>query len=893
MVACLQRTNLATVTPLLHQAEVQGLNQAAASIETPSNLVDDEVISLDVARIFKGELEEVREPAAATSRPEIAGTSVPFSATQTRLRPTLFLGVGPVGAWTLRRLRRRLIEHFDRLDRIPIFRFLLIDTDREPLRKSREGGVMEALSLEETLLLPLHRPEHYKPKAKQLLQWLDRGWLYGIPASCRTEGMRPLGRLAFVDNSREVLQRIREALAAAVSPAAQSATQQSTGVAPNELEPRVYLVGSVADGNSGMLLDLAYAVRQVLAELGISAEGLCGILAHVTSPKPAEQALAKINAYATLRELCHFSREGRLYPGDADLGLKPLVQATPPFSDCFICQMGEGLGDIETDAATDRLASFLYLDVATPATRAFSSYRDQTRRPADSERPMELRTFGLSRIAFPRQLLAERVGDLLCKTILQRWRGPGEALPPEAIEAEANQLVSRLGFTPEALIEQLNTMIATALGGEQEEVLRDLLPDNVPTGAAQATFWVEQTKPILSAIDDVLGKGAGDDESQTTRLFELSLSDQANRLGTGVSVELLDWLRAQVENPEQRLIAAAQYSRWIQDFLSSAIARVGSQRAQFRNYRDLLRGRLLAGELTGKRSGVRWLGMVRRQSVDSGPAGKFLEYWQVRLAEIALNYALDVLNVLTRSVSTFAQDLADAQQRLSSMAQRAETGQAGAPSRPPRPPGTMEVFPGSASDLSGAAKEMINGLEAGFLVQLDASFQRLVLAPHGGLWEVLRSGELSDAVSGELRRRARLAMLSAMKHLDAARNFLQARPKPSHIRQSLVKVIQHSNPILNVTGAKPHLLIAVPGGKGGETIETIIARIVPDLPTTVIDSDGDVIVCQEVAMLPIAEVVEAIVGDNATTIENAGRVLIRTDIDWEPLPRRSARAQNV
>src|SRR5207253_2499006 len=72
--------------------------------------------------------------------------------------------------------------------------WLLLDVDREAVREATRADGAGRLSREETLLMPLHRPEHYSPRLRDLLQWLGRPWVYRIPRSRRTEAIRPLGR---------------------------------------------------------------------------------------------------------------------------------------------------------------------------------------------------------------------------------------------------------------------------------------------------------------------------------------------------------------------------------------------------------------------------------------------------------------------------------------------------------------------------------------------------------------------------------------------------------------------------------------------------------------------------------------------------------------------------
>jgi eukaryotic-like serine/threonine-protein kinase len=174
------------------------------------------------------------------------------------LRPTLFLGVGGLAGQVLRHLRRRLHKRFGSLAAVPVFRMLLLDADRLALQQMRDGKPGEALTAGETLNLPLFRPEHYRDRSRELLRWLDRRWLYNIPRSLLTEGLRPLGRLAFVDNAVDLLERLREIMSQLASAEAKESTVRATGLTVSPEPPCVFLVASLSGSTGGgMINDLA------------------------------------------------------------------------------------------------------------------------------------------------------------------------------------------------------------------------------------------------------------------------------------------------------------------------------------------------------------------------------------------------------------------------------------------------------------------------------------------------------------------------------------------------------------------------------------------------------------------------------------------------------------
>jgi hypothetical protein len=199
------------------------------------------------------------------------------------LRPTLFVGIGGTGARVLAHLRRRLHDRFPQAEPVAALRMLLVDTDAKALHRTTQAGDASRFTARETLALPLRRPQDYRGQSKRFLRWLSRRWLYNIPRSLETEGLRPLGRLAFADHAQEVVDRLRGELCALADPESLAASSAATGLplAPEATvglshqagggAPRVVVVASISGGTGGgIVLDLAYAARQILGELGQS-----------------------------------------------------------------------------------------------------------------------------------------------------------------------------------------------------------------------------------------------------------------------------------------------------------------------------------------------------------------------------------------------------------------------------------------------------------------------------------------------------------------------------------------------------------------------------------------------------------------------------------------------
>ena len=157
------------------------------------------------------------------------------------------------------------------------------------------------------LPMPLRPSEAYRSQAGTVLDSISRRWLYNIPYSLQTEGLRPLGRLALVDHFKRLLDRSRQAISRITNETSIAATAQHTGLKFVVRPPRVFVVASISGGTgSGMVLDVAYAARSVLAELGLSDEHVYGILMHGEPVGSGDRDKAIANAYAALNELWNY-----------------------------------------------------------------------------------------------------------------------------------------------------------------------------------------------------------------------------------------------------------------------------------------------------------------------------------------------------------------------------------------------------------------------------------------------------------------------------------------------------------------------------------------------------------------------------------------------------------
>ena len=297
------------------------------------------------------------------------------------IRPTVIIGIGGMAAHVLRRLRRRLQQRFGDRDAVPAFQLLLLDTDPQALRAAEQGDPDDALLPRETLYLPLRKPAEYRAASDKILGWLSRalalqhtafaphGRGCGRSVAWRTSTMPSWSK-------REFERRLPKASRRNRSP--RPSRPPASGFVP--MRRRVFVLSSISGGTGGgMLFDAAYAVRQLLAEMGFDQRDVCGVMSHATLNKNAANDLRKANAYAALTELHFFNHCGGGFKTGAASVLPAGELSEPPFTDAYLINLGDNLSEAELETGCSAIARYLYLDVATACGRLLDQCREATR----------------------------------------------------------------------------------------------------------------------------------------------------------------------------------------------------------------------------------------------------------------------------------------------------------------------------------------------------------------------------------------------------------------------------------------------------------------------------------------------------------------------------------
>ncbi|MCR9294791.1 MAG: protein kinase [bacterium] len=213
----------------------------------------------------------------------------------------LFIGLGGLGCQALWSLRKSIFGNCDARLSADEHGWLAIDTVSEHLSDLSSDGHQASLASDRVIRIPIYKPSEYRSCDADLLKPISRRWLYNIPKSLRTEGVRPLATLAMLDHYAALENRIRQELSPLLE--AQESDKSST-------EPfRIYVTASLHGGTGGgMLIEFGRLIRQIMTDLGFANYRLtaavtvadCG--ANEVVSLPAAAALASLSELRDIME---------------------------------------------------------------------------------------------------------------------------------------------------------------------------------------------------------------------------------------------------------------------------------------------------------------------------------------------------------------------------------------------------------------------------------------------------------------------------------------------------------------------------------------------------------------------------------------------------------------
>ncbi len=844
------------------------------------------------------------EPAPVYDLPPIE-----ISAADVGLRPTLCIGIGGTGRRVLLAMRRRLYQRFGPLEALPAWDMLLLDTDQQAVASAMQVDPTVALSAgHQTLPLPLRRPQDYRAASEKFLHWLSRRWLYNIPRSLQTQGIRPLGRLALVDHAQAVMQRLREAIGRVTDAEAIERSLETTQMELRDRTPRIFVVASISGGaGSGMVLDVGYALRKTLADLELADDGLAALLVHATGHDAAAADLATANAYACLTELYHYEQNDQAYPGDPALGLPSFRPEEKPFEDTYFVHFGDGLTRSAYQTAVDRVAGYLYLDIATAAGACFDICRGLEHRSSQSApREPQVRSFGLSEIHCDVGRAAESESQRACRRVVLRWLGkPGSAAERHDAAQQPSKITQRVNEVAQAcvrtvhldvlpLVEHLHTMAERSLGHDAATLARQVFEEAgnaARTGRdRQRTFdravaRVEQLLEGRADPCDLNEPPAGsaetdadaDDDEDRVRGVRTALADHVQLLGKEQGQMLRQCVLDFVDDPKGRLAAADDARNWFQLHLDGMRDELERLRREAQEERLQLQRELLRGD-RGARGGTSSWWLRWRGSAVPADDAQFGRYCQLRLSEVALDAVGDLIDMDQSHLNEVERQIAQIRRVLDRLADSFRRSQQRVVEREAE---TDAAEGELGRHLTAAVECALHESLSDFVTNIDQQFQQEFLASHGGLSALADDDpQLMGTLPEALRLAAWATMREAAQQIDVASLFLDQQTDREATCCLLRRCHDAAEPPLLTTGGSRRWVAVLPRGEGDKRLYQLVRDTVDVAPTVVFDGDRDITFCCEAQQLSLAKLAARLVESNPAAAQVASRIHVRNDVPW-------------
>ncbi len=823
------------------------------------------------------------------------------------IRPALVIGLGGTGLRFLQRFRKQVADHHGSMDAVPAVRTLFIDTDPDTLAAAATDRTLEgigALKPEEIFSARLNRSAHYlKPRqtGRSLVEgWFDPALLHRLPRNPVTLGIRAFGRLALCDHYRPLMQKIEADLESCLTPEALAETLQTTGQPLGSNRPRIYIASALAGGTGGgMVIDLAYIIRNRLRRLGYSCADVVGLLFIPPDDPEAEiPPQVRANVVAALTELNHYSRPRSSFhsfyddrhayirdpePPFARLLLMPspleqlaplstLVSNTPAritWSDgrnstmkmkelkdiaaavarsAAIRQSSSGtqrhallaLADdpnsMQTDHPVQNAADWLRLDLFSNLSQVCDSMRPPAP-PIDV--PTVASTWGMVRFEWPRNEIVGRTARILSGVLLDQWVSPDTGRARDAIPAWTATLWQKLSLDLEGFIERLRHAADTTMQMPCDTLLTQM------GDVAQAKGWLNRTPDaaqvghVLIQWDQLVGNPLAGINREAT-LLEESLRITAADAGTAAQAEITSAVPKLIDDPKYRLAGAEEAARQILSDLSKMASAMGNQ-ADALDAEAVASHKLLSAHAHG----------ARGQSTLLADALK--HYPQARYKAILARRAARTYAALRDSTVSIKNDMANCRQRLDTF----RTALRGEMEQPSPSPGLRTVMPPGCMTIEEAAKRYLEVLNDDDLHHAEAWVQGSIDRTFGGLYQAcLNTAEGATGLLGILRTQCKAYLNTRLGEVDLAAMFEQKYGPPQQVVEAFREACSDAQPSLLNAGPWSRGAISVfaaPAGESGELLRHAAFEALPDAGTLLFANTPDecVIYC-EYPQVPLA-----------------------------------------
>jgi eukaryotic-like serine/threonine-protein kinase len=786
------------------------------------------------------------------------------------LRPTILVGVGSFGRRALRDLRHRLLDRLGDLHQVPIFRFLYLDSDPEAGDKAIAGPADHALSPDQVFPMPLQPVANYRRRIlDHVTEWLPREKLFSMPRSLQPQGSRALGRLSFSDNYLRFSTRLKREVQVATHPESLTASVSHTGMAVRDNAPRVYLFCGANGGSSGLLVDLAFALRRSMAQLNLKNAPVHAFLFCGSPDDPATPKSEQANLYATLTELNHFNDPTVSFTTQYGGPDGPrIVSPGPAFDSIYLTQL-ENRSPQAFEECVAHLSTYLTQELTAPLGFELEMQRDIKHDPDRTP----FRSFGTYGIWFPRGLMLRSAARQMCQRLIEGWQEASADYATNSID----ELCQRTLGAPELQLDQIGPQIdvsattdQTSLSQTVSKMLARMESEMTQAanrgdtgGWAQTAF--EQAKEWIGnrSVGDTANPVRG---SRVTR----AVTHAVNEVSRQWTPRLCDEAMKLMERPGRRIAAAEEALQRMSEFCLQN-AEVASKRLHEMSLKSQQARADVQAALDTCLAGPGFSLFGNRNARALRNFFDYLStYVRFRLSEEMAEGIAQFYRRLQAGVEERIRDLTFCRQRLSHLEQMLETpgdpfalGVTGVLDHTPmnaRRHGSGEFsregvtntvqirLPYGETDIEQAAGRFLQNIDTKNWTKIEEVLQGLVLAPLGGLYSICqKTSDLLRQLAGPLidQTSAFLGQLLPMTDVVQA-EFSKANYRPSDMVRQIQEVAKFARPIVPGPEADQRTYLLVPGSEAGLKLAESLREKVPDWQVlTVAGSGSDLTICRE------------------------------------------------
>jgi len=770
-----------------------------------------------------------------------------------QLRPTLFVGLGRTGGRILASIKRQLHENSGSSANCPAIKFLYLDTDRRDLLEAtRETGSCW-LNHRETLEIPLQPREHYRDSKKDF-SWLSRRWLFNVPRSQQTEGLRPLGRLALVDNIDTVVFKLSSLLEECVTAENLAATAECLKLNPDATDPRVVVVGSSAGGIcSGAFIDLIYAIRTTLDERALDDSQVIGCLAHGTSGQSNAAQLGLANTYSLLSEYNHHCLRG-LQPDNCSQ--LPTFDPGPVLTHLYFQNLGEGLSGDEYRTAIERIGQYLYLSTVSPCNHFFETCRQHA-----SNSTHELKSFGICSASEGLGGLSANSAQELAENLIDFWKHDCTNGQEEELTRLAESLVGKYRLDPRSISDEWSNVVSKLWQSNRQAKARSLACECVQHARSAALSADKLMRNFAKRLTTTIGNP---NSAEKGSLHAILKSVVTNKLQS-MSSEMDGEVRKLVDSAGSRIAGARFVLDHVLDYLKNASNQIRSELA------ELQQKRRLAQQHAAENLTSLWKKHKSRASnsevVDSLEA---IANLHIQIAERDATRLL--YEHLGNQLETRGKDLREIAEQLVLVNEAFRNAC-----------GSSLLDSGDANsrgyDLVGdAIQQHVRSRFPQLIAIADCG---IALKHHNSLFDWLTDQtDWLRYLPALIRQCCQELIASSLENLSLDELFDASEFGDEGLATWVKETAQQASPHLDGSGGAIRLMLGVPNTAGAANISELFEQQTGFEPTVVAGASGDCICCFEVDQISLDNLALAMIESCRDATQLISRLHTRSDVNW-------------